>query len=814
MKEKKKMKKWLAACLLAIALLFVTTAAMAGHTKANGEYCLGGSYALLKEYEKQHLRRCNDCREELLEDHFVGNADSASCIVKKKCGGCTQPLGWGDHDWGDWESNGNGTHTRTCKRLGTHTEMEECTFSVAPCTEPAACTECGASYKLGGHDWGRWESNGDKTHTHVCTRDPSHTETEDCGDFLEADCTTPAMCWYCRGTHGETDPSKHDWGHPRSNGDGTHTYTCFYNSNHTKKEACTTSGPFHGEMDWCDECGGEMISHNFGGSWVSDADGHWKTCLDCEESQSKVPHSFVELADAKHLKSEATCVSVAVYYRSCSECGYHATDTFESGDINPDNHDTVPVEAKAATCTEDGWPAHDACQRKGCGYRNPNYLITYGGHLSNVHNSKKPTCAEPGWEAYETCERCDYTTYQEIPALEHDWNDWTSNGDGAHTRTCKNDPSHTETEACSGVNCGETGACSVCKGEYTAEHEYEPWSKDANEHWSNCIYCSEERRSSHSFEQYEHSEATCASPAKYYKICSDCSYQVDPYDFGDIDPNNHDLIHHEAKAATCTEIGWEAYDTCSRCDYTTYVELTNGGHSLTHHAAKVPTCTEPGWEAYDTCSRCDYTTYVELPALGHDYQAEIIPRTCEDDGYTLHTCLRCGDDYTDNMIGYLGHWYGEWTANGDGTQRAECLRGGCHHEKTVDCEIIELPALNISLCPVCGTVSDGSKPALANASVKIISGRIPHGEALLRVGTLANGEKLLTVGYVYGGQLSKASCQVKITLPAELLAGYTLSLLNADGTETPLEYALDGDSAVFTLTFAQPLLAVRLTPAP
>ena len=28
----------------------------------------------------------------------------------------------------------------------------------------------------------------------------------------------------------------------------------------------------------------------------------------------------------------------------------------------------------------------------------------------------------------------------------------------------------------------------------------------------------------------------------------------------------HDLEHHEAKAATCTEIGWEAYDTCKRCD--------------------------------------------------------------------------------------------------------------------------------------------------------------------------------------------------------------------------------------------------------
>ena len=812
------MKKWLIACLLAMALLFVTTAAMAGHTKKNGEYCLGGSYGLLKEYEKQHLLRCNDCQEEILEDHFVGNADSASCIVKKQCGSCTKYLGDGDHNWGDWEPNGDGTHTRICTRnckLNNRTETEECTFSVAPCTAPAACTVCGGVYSTE-HDWGGWTPNGDQTHTRVCTRDSSHTDTKDCTDFWDADCTTPAMCGVCRGTYGETDPDGHDWERPRSNGDGTHTYTCFYNSNHTKKEACTTSGPFHGEDDWCDRCGEATVSHNFDDNWRSDAEGHWKTCLDCEESQTKVPHSFVEQVDAKHLKSEATCVSVAVYYRSCSECGHHATDTFESGDINPNNHDLVRREAKDPTCTEEGWTVHEACRREGCRYTTPHYRISHSGHSLIPHNGKTPTCTEKGWSAYDTCKRegCDYTSYQGLDALNHDW-EWVSNGNGTHTRTCKNDPSHTETEACSGVGCGQTGTCSVCKGEYTAaDHKYETWLYDSYEHWSYCIYCSEERRSSHSFEQYEHSKATCASPAKYYKICSDCSYQVDPYDFGDIDPNNHDLIHHEAKAATCTEIGWEAYDTCSRCDYTTYVELTNGGHSLTHHAGQAAACTEIGWEAYDTCSHCDYTTYVELPALGHDYQTEIIPRTCEDDGYTLHTCTRCADRYADTIVPHCGHWYGEWTANGDGTQRAECLRGGCHHEKTVDCEIVELPALNISLCPVCGTASDGSKPALANASVKIVSGRIPHGETLLRVGTLANGEKLLTVGYVYGGQLSKASCQVKITLPAELLAGYTLSLLNADGTETALEYALDGDSAVFTLTFAQPLLAVRLTPAP
>ena len=345
--------------------------------------------------------------------------------------------------------------------------------------------------------------------------------------------------------------------------------------------------------------------------------------------------------------------------------------------------------------------------------------------------------------------------------------------------------------------------CSSCNAERIGikSDTYEYFNQDVHIQRIICQVCNNKGRSIRSAHT-ETKAATCQSPA----YCGACqSYYGNPA---------HDKVQHEAKAPTCTTIGWDAYETCSRCDYTTYVEKTAQGHDRVSHDAKAPTCTTIGWDAYDTCSRCDYTTYVELPALGHDYQAEIIPRTCEDDGCTLHTCTRCADRYADTIVPHCGHWYGEWSANGDGTQRAECLRGGCHHEKTVDCEIIELPVLNISLCPVCGTASDGSKLALANASVKIISGRIPHGEALLRVGTLANGEKLLTVGYVYGGQLSKASCQVKVALPAELLAGYTLSLLNADGTETALEYALEGDSAVFTLTFAQPTLAVRLTPAP
>ena len=346
--------------------------------------------------------------------------------------------------------------------------------------------------------------------------------------------------------------------------------------------------------------------------------------------------------------------------------------------------------------------------------------------------------------------------------------------------------------------------CSSCNAERIGikSDTYEYFNQDVHIQRIICQVCNNKGRSIRSAHT-ETKAATCQSPA----YCGACqSYYGNPA---------HDKVQHEAKAPTCTTIGWDAYETCSRCDYSTYVEKSALGHDIVKHDAQAPTCTAIGWEAYDTCSHCDYTTYVELPALGHDYQAKIIPRTCEDDGYTLHTCTRCADRYADTIVPHCGHWYGEWTANGDGTQRAECLRGGCHHEKTVDCEIIELPALNISLCPVCGTASDGSRLALTNASVKIVSGRIPHGEALLRVGTLANGEKLLTVGYVYGGQLSKASCQVKVALPAELLAGYTLSLLNADGTETALEYALEGDSAVFTLDFAQSqhdALLLRLIP--
>ena len=446
--------------------------------------------------------------------------------------------------------------------------------------------------------------------------------------------------------------------------------------------------------------------------------------------------------------------------------------------------------------------------------------------------TETPTCTTG-----KTCEKCG----AQYGMLGHDWGDWVSSGDNkTHTRTCKRDGCDaTETENCSGdstATCVTLGTCTTCGGQYYGEHSFpatwkwysDPYvERDAEKHW---VRCSNEcgigrnAENTHTFgpgNMYLKSAATCVSKAVYYKNCSTCYYQgTETYsnEYDTTDPENHAKVQYAAKAPTCTDPGWAAYDACQRegCGYSTYAEIPATGHSLTHHAAQAAACTQPGWNAYDTCSKCSYSTYQTLPALGHDYQAEIFPRTCEKDGYTLHTCTRCADSYTDSVNRHAGHWYGEWTANGDGTHSAFCQRGGCGNKLTVACASLTVPALDISLCPVCGQASDGARLPLVSTSAGILSGRIPYGEPVLLLGTLANGERLLTVGYEYGGELSRPTGLVQITLPAALLSGCTLSLLNADGTETPVEFAIEGESAVFTLDFAKaeaPVLALRLAPA-
>ena len=66
-------------------------------------------------------------------------------------------------------------------------------------------------------------------------------------------------------------------------------------------------------------------------------------------------------------------------------------------------------------------------------------------------------------------------------------------------------------------------------------------------------------------------------------------------------------------SATCTNDGVAEW-YCSTCDETIkYVTGYAFGHDIVEVEAKAPTCTQVGNEAYEYCTACDYTTYVEIP---------------------------------------------------------------------------------------------------------------------------------------------------------------------------------------------------------
>ena len=67
---------------------------------------------------------------------------------------------------------------------------------------------------------------------------------------------------------------------------------------------------------------------------------------------------------------------------------------------------------------------------------------------------------------------------------------------------------------------------------------------------------------------------------------------------------------------------------------------------------KEATCTTTG-SKHKECSTCGETLATEsISSLGHDYGATIIPPTEEQQGYTLHQCSRCEDNYKDNFVDY------------------------------------------------------------------------------------------------------------------------------------------------------------------
>ena len=262
----------------------------------------------------------------------------------------------------------------------------------------------------------------------------------------------------------------------------------------------------------------------------------------------------------------------------------------------------------APTCTVDG--SYDLVTYcTGCGEElsRTHEVSTKLNHDLVHHNAKAPSCGESGWDAYDTCKRCDYTTYHEIAPT------------GEHTITYHDEDGEPATCTEAGYHY-HVGHCSVCDQEISRE-----------------VVADE--KLGHDMQPYNGKPATCTE-AGYtaYQKCSRCGLEQGKEVINPTNHPNHATREENLVPANCTEAG--SYDLVTYC-VDCQEELSREsktipalGHKLVHHAGQAATCTVNGWEEYDTCERCDYTTYTAIEAPGH--QPVFNNTTLE---YTCSECL-------------------------------------------------------------------------------------------------------------------------------------------------------------------------------
>ena len=451
---------------------------------------------------------------------------------------------------------------------------------------------------------------------------------------------------------------------------------------------CTEEGHYDGVV-YCSECGEELLrggrslpalGHDYvhhEGKAATCTENGWEeydTCTRCDyTTYREIQAKHNPLSAVEENRVEATCTEDGHYDSVvyCSDCGKELRR--EKQTINMLGHSYVYHEGKAATCKENGWEAYNTCTR--CDYTTYKEIAALG-HNYVHHEGKAATCTEIGWEAYDTCTRCDYTTYKEIAAL-------------GHKASAAVEENRVEATCTEDGHYDSVVYCSVCYKELSREYKT-----------INAL--------GHNYEHHEGKAATCTKKGwEAYNTCTRCKYTT----YKEIAALGHDYVHHEGKAATCTENGWESYDTCARCDYTSYKEIEAKGHkasaaveenrveatctedghydsvvycsecnkelgrayetinalghSYEHHEGKAATCTEIGWEAYDTCARGDYTTYKEIAAKGHKRAAAVeenrVEATCTKSGHSnvVVYCSVCHEQLrrSTKTLPALGHDY-------------------------------------------------------------------------------------------------------------------------------------------------------------
>ena len=290
-------------------------------------------------------------------------------------------------------------------------------------------------------------------------------------------------------------------------------------------------------------------------------------CAVCGEALSRetvavpaVGHSWNEW----EITTAPGCESEGMKTCTCGLCGEKRTEA-----VAALGHDMVYTPSKDATCTEPGESASASCSR--CDYvEEAGGVIPALGHEWAETARTEPGCTADGGISY-ACSRCGETRTEVIDATGHAYT-------GAVTDPTCTAPGYTT------YTCGNCGHSYVGEQTPPAGHRY----------------------------QTVVTVPTCTEEGYTTYTCTVCGESH----VGDIVPAaGHDYGDGSVTGiATCTADGIRTY-TCAVCGDSYDVKIPALGHELTHHGAKLASYTSVGWDAYDECSRCDYTTYREYPIL-------------------------------------------------------------------------------------------------------------------------------------------------------------------------------------------------------
>ncbi len=404
---------------------------------------------------------------------------------------------------------------------------------------------------------------------------------------------------------------------------------------------------------------------------------------------------------------EPTCTEKGhTGYSQCVNCG----DKIGFSELEAKGHQFSDwVTVKENTCTEDGE------EERSCTACNitENRTVKAKGHDFEEFEGKEATCTESGYQAYEICKTCGYSTYKEIAAKGHDYGAWTvtktetCTEDGLKIRICSrcsdeqseiipkkgHDITHYEAKqpTCTDVGHNAYDICSECDYStyeeipelghaYEAISELEPTcTEKGHSAYERCTRCADKKgfveidALGHSFGEWtELSSPDCTKSGKESRICASCGEKEERV----IPALGHDIEKHTGKAPTCFESGWADYETCNRCEYSTYEKLPKLEHSYVKNVI-APTCTEKGYTV-NTCKYCGdsyISDYVE--ALDHDYIEKAVSPTCTENGYTLYQCNNCEHSYKGDYVQSLGHLFAQdWTTDAQ-SHYLRCTREGC-----------------------------------------------------------------------------------------------------------------------------------------